>query len=53
MLNSENKLIPKTVLNQLSTEKWPIKFEQLPKGSALVGGAVRDCLLNQLNLIQI
>ncbi len=34
--------------NQLNTERWPLSIKDLPSGTALVGGAVRDGLLNRL-----
>ncbi len=33
----------------LDPPQWPIPFQELPPGSALVGGAVRDGLLGRLN----
>ena len=33
---------------RLAPERWPLKPEDLPAGSALVGGAVRDALLGRL-----
>ena len=33
---------------RLAPERWPLKAEDLPAGSALVGGAVRDALLGRL-----
>ena len=32
----------------LAPESWPVPLEALPKGSVLVGGAVRDALLGRL-----
>lgn len=32
----------------LDPRRWPIPYQELPKGSALVGGAVRDGLLGRL-----
>ena len=34
--------------NQLNPELWPFSIKDLPTGTALVGGAVRDGLLNRL-----
>ena len=33
---------------RLNPEKWPFSIFDLPAGSALVGGAIRDALLNRL-----
>ena len=33
---------------RLEPERWPLKPSQLPEGAVLVGGAVRDGLLNRL-----
>lgn len=36
------------LLNCLQPQRWPIPLDRLPAGTALVGGAVRDALLNRL-----
>ena len=36
------------LLKELAPEHWPVPMEALPPGSALVGGAVRDGLLQRL-----
>ena len=36
------------LLAALAPERWPIRVQDLPKGTALVGGAVRDALLGRL-----
>jgi tRNA nucleotidyltransferase (CCA-adding enzyme) len=33
---------------ELAAERWPLRREELPAGTALVGGAVRDALLGRL-----
>lgn len=33
---------------RLEPQRWPLPLEELPRGCALVGGAVRDGLLNRL-----
>jgi tRNA nucleotidyltransferase (CCA-adding enzyme) len=33
---------------ELAAERWPLRREDLPTGTALVGGAVRDALLGRL-----
>tara|TARA_B100000073_G_scaffold15809_2_gene12874 strand:- start:8623 stop:9846 length:1224 start_codon:yes stop_codon:yes gene_type:complete len=34
---------------RLAPERWPLPLNKLPQGTALVGGAVRDGLLNRLS----
>ncbi len=36
----------RTVWEKLNPRQWPFDFKALPEGSALVGGAIRDALLN-------
>ena len=38
----------KMLLQRLKPEAWPFALEDLPEGTVLVGGAVRDGLLNKL-----
>ncbi len=38
------------ILKRLKPENWPFDFKDLPKGSVLVGGAVRDVLLNRVEI---
>ena len=40
----------KALLERLNPDNWPLSIDQLPVGTALVGGAVRDGLLNRLQL---
>jgi len=35
------------LLKQINPESWPICIDQLPEGTALVGGAVRDAFLGR------
>ena len=35
------------LLKQINPENWPICIDQLPEGTALVGGAVRDAFLGR------
>ena len=37
------------LLKQLDPDNWPISIDQLPEGTALVGGALRDALLGRHN----
>ena len=37
------------LLKQLDPDAWPISIDQLPEGTALVGGAVRDAFLGRHN----
>ena len=37
-----------TVWQRLNPGQWPLPLEALPDGTALVGGAVRDALLDRL-----
>ncbi len=37
----------KFVYQQLNIVQWPLKVSQLPRGSALVGGSIRDVLLER------
>ena len=40
--------LPGLLWHRLNPERWPLKPSQLPDGAILVGGAVRDALLNRL-----
>ncbi len=48
ILNGGNNAELEILWKRLDPERWPIPLEDLPHGSALVGGAVRDGLLNRL-----
>ena len=47
LTNSEQ--LTKLLLDRLNPSDWPFAVEDLPIGSALVGGAVRDGLLNSIS----
>ncbi len=49
ILNEDNSSLVKAVWERLNPDKWPLPVNHLPIGSALVGGAVRDGLLNRLD----
>ena len=40
--------LPGLLWHRLEPDRWPLKPSQLPEGAVLVGGAVRDGLLNRL-----
>ena len=46
---SNNTLLSNVLVGRLNPKDWPINLADLPKGSALVGGSIRDGLLNKLN----
>ncbi len=37
-----------SLLEELKPDQWPLPISQLPKGTAVVGGAIRDSLLKRL-----
>ena len=39
------------LLQRLKPETWPFALEDLPEGTVLVGGAVRDGLLNKQGIV--
>ena len=47
-MDLDQTLLAKTLWGRLDPNTWPITINDLPLGCALVGGSVRDCLLNQL-----
>ena len=49
ILISKDRLLSNDLFGALSTKDWPISIEDLPPGSALVGGSVRDALLKKNN----
>ena len=49
VLSSNKTLLSRNLLVSLNPKDWPIKITDLPRGSALVGGSVRDGLLNRLS----
>ena len=46
---SKDTLLPNDLFGDLNPRDWPISISDLPPGSALVGGSVRDALLNKLS----
>ena len=49
ILEAEPSVQASLLLKRLAPEHWPVPLEAFPAGSALVGGAVRDALLNRLS----
>ena len=49
ILEAEPAVQAHLLLKRLAPEQWPVPLEAFPAGSALVGGAVRDGLLNRLS----
>jgi len=48
-LISKDTLLSNDLFGDLNPRDWPISISDLPPGSALVGGSVRDALLNKLS----
>ena len=48
ILTGDRSKLASALWKRLQPQIWPVKPEQLPAGSVLVGGAVRDGLLNRL-----
>jgi len=48
-LISNHTLLSNDLFGDLNPKDWPISIADLPKGSALVGGSVRNGLLNKLS----
>ena len=48
-MRSNKTFLAKKLWKILNPKDWPITLADLPQGSALVGGSVRDGLLNRLN----
>jgi tRNA nucleotidyltransferase (CCA-adding enzyme) len=48
-LISNHTLLSNDLFGDLNPKDWPISIADLPQGSALVGGSVRDGLLNKLS----
>ena len=49
ILEGDKDCLAKILWQRLNPESWPFKFEELPEGSVLVGGAIRDGLLDRLD----
>ena len=45
----KDTLLSNDLFGDLNPKDWPISIDDLPPGSALVGGSVRDGLLNRLS----
>ncbi len=48
MIEGDLSSITQALWERLNPSAWPLSLKDLPEGCALVGGAVRDGLLNQL-----
>ena len=48
ILEGEVGLMARQLMTRLQPQRWPIPLDRLPTGTVLVGGAVRDGLLNRL-----
>ena len=48
-MRSNRELLSKDLLRSLNPNGWPIRITDFPSGSALVGGSIRDGLLNKLS----
>ena len=48
ILEGEVGLMARQLMTRLQPQRWPIPLDRLPAGTVLVGGAVRDGLLNRL-----
>ena len=48
ILEGEVGLMARQLMTRLQPHRWPIPLDRLPAGTVLVGGAVRDGLLNRL-----
>ncbi len=46
-LDVDQASLAESICRRLKTSTWPFKFNELPFGSALVGGSIRDCLLDR------
>ena len=48
ILEGDAGLMARQLMKRLQPQRWPIPLDRLPQGTVLVGGAVRDGLLNRL-----
>tara|TARA_Y100001968_G_scaffold60005_1_gene50980 strand:+ start:891 stop:2129 length:1239 start_codon:yes stop_codon:yes gene_type:complete len=48
ILEDDHTLLVQELWGRINPANWPFSIDELPAGSALVGGAVRDALLNIL-----
>ncbi|WP_241462940.1 MULTISPECIES: CCA tRNA nucleotidyltransferase [Prochlorococcus] len=44
----DHSLLAQSLSERLDFSRWPVSLKDLPIGSALVGGSIRDALLNRL-----
>ena len=51
ILEGNGSFLVKKLLERLGPDKWPFTFNDLPEGTLLVGGAVRDGLLKHNNTL--
>ena len=48
ILEGDAGLMARQLMKRLQPQRWPIPLDRFPQGTVLVGGAVRDGLLNRL-----
>ena len=48
ILEGDASLMARQLMTRLQPQRWPIPLDRFPAGTVLVGGAVRDGLLNRL-----
>ena len=48
ILEGDASLMARQLMTRLQPQRWPIPLDRFPVGTVLVGGAVRDGLLNRL-----
>ena len=48
ILEGDASLMARQLMTRLQPQRWPIPIDRFPVGTVLVGGAVRDGLLNRL-----
>ena len=49
MIDIDHTILGKELWGRLNPSSWPISLNELPMGCALVGGSIRDALLNRLH----
>ena len=49
ILEGDETFLLKNLWERLDPSKWPLMIDDLPNGTVLVGGAVRDGLLGRLH----
>jgi len=50
ILKGDRSVLAKWLWQRLKPDRWPLRMIELPPGSALVGGVVRDGLLNKFEV---